>query len=66
VSEVRIRIQDNLEKKEHNDILVIVKIDGTNYEVSKKFNIVLGKLKNIKISEIHNYPIINTVPYKKS
>lgn len=56
-------------KKEHKDILVIAEIDGTNYEVSKKFNIVSGKLKNIKISEIHNYPnypIINTVPYKKS
>ncbi|WP_215403589.1 hypothetical protein [Vibrio gigantis] len=55
--------------KESNNISVTAEINGKGYKVSKKFNVVAGKLKSITISEIHNYPnhpVTNTVPYNKS
>lgn len=55
--------------KESNNISVTAEINDKGFKVSKKFNVVAGKLKNITISEIHNYPhypITNTIPYNKS
>lgn len=54
--------------KESNNISITAEINGKDYNISKEFNVVAGKLKSITISEIHNYPSypdINTVPYNK-